>query len=42
MECFTSPSRKAFFGRCMAVVKGRGVLKAQSPMLSSGQLKIDK
>ena len=42
MERFTSPARKAFFGRCMAVVKGRGMLKAQSPMLSSGQLKIDK
>ena len=33
MERFTSPQRKAFFGKCIVVVKGKGTLKAQSPML---------
>ena len=33
MERFKAPQRKAFFGKCMVVVKGSGALKAQSPML---------
>ena len=34
MESFKAPQRKAFFGKCMVVVKGRGTLKAQSPTLA--------
>ena len=30
MERFTAPQRKAFFGKCMAVVKGHGTLTAKS------------
>ena len=30
MERFTAPQRKAFFGRCMAVVKGRGTVSARA------------
>ena len=30
MERFTAPQRKAFFGRCIAVVKGKGSLKANA------------
>ena len=33
MERFTSPRRKAFFGKCIVVVKGPGTLTAQSPTL---------
>ena len=33
MQSFKAPQRKAFFGKCMVVVKGNGTLKAQSPML---------
>ncbi len=40
MERFTSSRRKAFFGRCLAVVRGKGVLKAESPMLKGGTLNI--
>jgi len=35
MENFKAPQRKAFFGKCMVAVKGKGTLKAQSPMLQS-------
>jgi beta-galactosidase len=35
MERFTAPQRKAFFGRCMVVVKGKGSITAKSPMLKS-------
>ena len=42
MERFTSPRRKAFFGKCMVVVKGDGTLKAQSPMLESATIKISQ
>ena len=38
MERFTSPNRKAFFGKCMAVVRGKGTLKAQG--LNLGQTEI--
>ena len=40
MERFTSPNRKAFFGRCMVVVKGGGTLKAQSPMLKPATIRL--
>ena len=30
MESFKAPQRKAFFGKCMVVVKGKGTLRAQS------------
>ena len=40
MQSFKAPQRKAFFGRCMVVVKGTGTLKAQSPVLKSGVLEI--
>ena len=33
MERFTSPTRKAFFGKCLVVTKGKGTITAQSPML---------
>ena len=33
MERFTSPSRKAFFGKCMVVVTGKGSITAKSPTL---------
>ena len=42
MESFVAPQRKAFFGKCMVVVKGKGTLKAQSPMLKPGEMKIKK
>ena len=41
MERFTAPQRKAFFGRCMVVVKGSGTLKAQAVGLKGGALKIE-
>ena len=40
MESFVAPQRKAFFGKCMVVVRGDGTLKAQSPMLESATIKI--
>jgi len=40
MERFTSPSRRAFFGRCVAVVKGKGRLKAQGYNLKQAELGI--
>jgi len=39
MERFTSPSRKAFFGKCMVVVKGKGRIEARSPMLKPASLR---
>jgi len=39
MERFTSPSRKAFFGKCMVVVKGTGRIQAKSPMLKPAEIK---
>ena len=38
MERFTSPRRKAFFGRCMAVVRGNGTLKAQGYHLGAAEI----
>ena len=40
MERFTSPRRKAFFGRCMAVVRGQGTVKAQAYNLGLTELSI--
>ena len=38
---FSAPQRKAFFGKCLAVVSGKGVLKAQAIGLKDGTLKIN-
>ena len=38
---FTAPQRKAFFGKCLAVVRGKGVLKAQAIGLKDGTLMIN-
>ena len=40
MENFKAPQRKAFFGKCLVVVKGKGTLKAQSPMLKPAAIKL--
>ena len=40
MENFKAPQRKAFFGKCMVVVKGRGTLTARSPMLKSMEIRL--
>ncbi|MBR5038112.1 MAG: DUF4982 domain-containing protein [Prevotella sp.] len=40
MENFKAPQRKAFFGKCMVVVKGNGILKAQSSVLGKSELSI--
>jgi beta-galactosidase len=40
LERFTSPQRKAFFGKCMVVVKGRGTVKAQAIGLKEGTLRL--
>jgi len=40
MERFTSPQRKAFFGRCMVVFKGKGSITAKSPMLAPAVINI--
>ena len=38
MERFTTPQRKAFFGRCIAIVKGHGKITARSYGLKSNML----
>jgi beta-galactosidase len=38
MERFTAPQRKAFFGRCIAIVKGHGKITARSYGLKSNML----
>ena len=38
MENFKAPRRKAFFGKCMVVVKGYGTLTAKSPTLKSAEI----
>ena len=40
MENFKALQRKAFFGKCMVVVKGKGTLKALSPVLGKSELNI--
>lgn len=39
MERFTAPRRKAFFGRCLAVVKGKGSVRARSIGLKPAEMK---
>ena len=38
LERFTVPHRKAFFGKCVVVIKGKGTLKAQAVDLTSASL----
>ena len=38
LERFTDPHRKAFFGKCVVVIKGKGTLKAQAVDLTSVSL----
>ena len=40
MERFTAPQRKAFFGRCIAVVKGKGTVTARAIGLKSTTIKL--
>ncbi len=40
MERFTEAKRKAFFGRCMAVVKGKGTVRARAIGLKSNTLNL--
>ena len=40
MERFTAPRRKAFFGKCMVVVAGKGRLSAHSVNLKSSAINI--
>ena len=40
MERFTSHQRKAFFGKCMAVVRGKGTLKAQAVTLKPAEIQL--
>ena len=40
MERFTEPRRKAFFGKCLVVVKGKGTLKAQAVGLKEATLSL--
>ena len=40
MERFTAPQRKAFFGRCMAVVKGRGAVKVRAVGMPDATLQL--
>ena len=41
MERFTAPQRKAFHGRCMVVVRGKGTLKARSYGLPTQSIAIN-
>ena len=41
MENFKAPRRKAFFGRCLVVVKGHGTLTARGYNLAGGALRIE-
>jgi len=40
MERFKAPKRKAFFGKCMVVVKGKGTLKAQAVGLKPASISL--
>lgn len=40
MERFTEPKRKAFFGRCIVVVKGRGTVTARAIGLKSNTINL--
>ncbi len=40
LERFTDPQRKAFFGKCVVVLKGKGILKAQAVDLKQASLEL--
>ena len=40
LERFTDPHRKAFFGKCVVVLKGKGTLKAQAVDLKQASLEL--
>ena len=40
LERFTDPHRKAFFGKCVVVIRGKGTLKAQAVDLTSASLQL--
>ena len=40
MERFTSPERRAFFGRCIAVVKGKGTITARAIGLKAATIRL--
>ena len=40
LERFTDPHRKAFFGKCVVVLKGKGILKAQAVDLKDGSIEL--
>ena len=42
MERFTSPLRRASFGKCLVVVKGKGSITAKSAMLKSAWIEVRK
>lgn len=42
MERFNSPLRRAFFGKCLVVVKGKGSITAKSAMLKSAWIEVRK
>ena len=41
MERFTAPQRKAFFGRCIAVIKGKGTITARAIGLKTASFNIN-
>ena len=40
LERFTAPHRKAFFGKCVVVLKGKGTLKAEAVDLKDATLSL--
>lgn len=40
LERFTDPHRKAFFGKCVVVLKGKGTLKAEAVDLKDATLSL--
>ena len=40
LERFTDPQRKAFFGKCVVVLKGKGILKAQAVDLQEASIEL--
>ena len=40
LERFTAPHRKAFFGKCVGVLKGKGTLKAEAVDLKDATLSL--
>jgi beta-galactosidase len=41
MERFTAPRRKAFFGKCLVVAKGKGSITAKSATLKPAWIEIE-